>query len=502
MGETPPEETDQRVRNIARGVSSLSAQYIVTSLLAFVLLAFLARILGVSNYGIYSAVLLVVGIALAFSNFGLQLASTRYVALLRTSDEQESWAAARSTLLLTLGFTIVVTLAYAALTPYLSLFFTKSTQWTNLFLLGGMWLFGSSLAVTLLGVIQGLKKYALMAKMLLGSRVIMVAFTILALLEFNSIMVPLVGWALYYFLIILWSFKVVGKGILSKKKNYPYSTILKYSFPLAIAGVIQVFASNSDALAVGGYLPSSSLGIYNAVLQLTAVVGIVLVTPLVTAFFPEASSTKESEISNAFRLALRFIMLSVLPASFVMAGFSSQLLTLFSSSGSYLNGVVPMDLIAFFYLFVAIQGIATYLLQAIGHTTQVMISGIAGAAVVIFASISLVPEFGIMGAAISRISASIVGLGVALYFSRRHIGRLDNIGFYLKCVVCSILPFLALYLLGALISTRTLTLIPYVIVAGLVFLLCIKILKVLTEEDKRYISHLLPPFAQRFLKYV
>lgn len=504
MAEGTAGQADHRVRNITRGVSSLSIQNISSSLLAFVLLAALLRFLPV-EYGIYIAVLTVVGIATAFSSFGLQLASTRYVAFLREKDEAESWAAARSTLVLSLVFSLIVTLIYAVLAPFFSLFFTnpKTLAWTGLFLLGGFWLFGSSIGGTVQGIIQGLKKYALLARMLVVSRFIMVAFTILVLLRYDNIIVPVIGWAVYYFLVIGWSFKIVAKDMFSHRdKRYSYSTILKYSFPLGISGVIQVFASNSDSLVVGGYLASLSLGIYNATLQLTSFLGLVLVTPLITAFFPETSSAPNSEVSNAFRLAVRFVMLTVLPASFVLAGLSTQLLTLFSGGGSYLGGIVPMELIAFFYVFVALQGIAIYLLQAVGRTKQAMVAGIASAAVVITISVLLVPELGLVGAAISRIATAVVGLTVAIYYSREYVRKLDDSKFYIKCMICSVVPFVASYSLTLFVSSRTLTLIPYALLSGFLFLFCLKVLKVFTEEDRRYLAHLLPSFGQRFLKYI
>ncbi len=490
------------MRNITRGVTSLSVQNIGTSLLAFVLLAALLRFFPI-QFGVYSAVLLVVGIAGSFSTFGLQAASTRYVAFLRERDEGESWSAARSTLTLSLVLSLVVTLAYSLLAPYFSLFFTKSTQWTDLFLLGGLWLFGSSLGATVQGIIQGLKKYTLLAKILFVSRFAMVAFTILVLFAYHNIAIPVIGWAVFYFLIIGWSIKFVAKDLFSKKSGrYSFSTIMRYSFPLGIAGIIQIFASSSDSIVVGGYLASISLGVYTAALQITAVLGTVLVTPLITAFFPETSSAADSELSNAFRLAIRFLMLSVLPASFMLAALSPQLLTLFSGGGNYVGGILPMELIAFFYVFTGIQSVSIYLLQAVGRTLQAMAAGVVGAFVDIGASILLVPSLGLEGAALSKIATALIGTLVAIYYVRMYARNLDRLKFYGKCIISSAVPFAASLALTLFVSSRTLTLIPYALLSAVLFLFCLRIMKVLSEEDKRYLSHLLPSFGQKILKLI
>jgi O-antigen/teichoic acid export membrane protein len=502
LGENPAAQSDDRARNITRGISSLSIQNLGTSVLAFVLLFALIRFFP-DEFGIYSAVLLVVGIAGAFSSFGLQAASTRYVAFLRDKDEAESWAAAKSTLILTLILSVIVTLAYCLLSPYLSLFFTKSTQSTLVFLLGGLWLFVSSISSVVQGIIQGMKKYVLLAKMLFISRFVMVAFTIVVLLAYRDIVIPVLGWAIFYILIMVWSLKIVRKDLFSKKiGRYSFSTIMRYSFPLGIAGIIQVFASSSDSIVVGGYLSSVPLGIYTAAIQLTGVLSTVLMTPLTTAFFPETSSAADSELSNAFRLAIRFLMLSVLPASFMLAALSPQLITLFSGGINYSSGILPMESISIFYVFTGIQGVALYLLQSLGRTMHAMITVATGAIVDIGASIILVHYLGLEGAAISKISTALIGTLVAVYLVRAYARNLDRVGFYFKCLVSAAIPFAASLLLTSFVSSRTLTLIPYTLLSAFLFIVCLKFMKVLSEEDRRYISHLLPSFGQKILKLV
>ena len=161
------------------------------------------------------------------------------------------------------------------------------------------------------------------------------------------------------------------------KGEFEYAVILKYASPLGTAAIITVIASSADLVVVGGYLNSVSLGVYNAAVIISSILGALFVAPLTTALLPEiSSSNSESDISNGLRLAFRFTVLLVLPASMLVAALSNQLIEFFSGGGAYLAGSFSLELIALFYLFVALQTILVVLFMAIGKTVHAMIGGL------------------------------------------------------------------------------------------------------------------------------
>ena len=167
--------------------------------LGFVFLVAIIRLLpGLVQYGIYSAVLVTVGIASTVAGFGLSLAATRFVALLWNDSEQTSWVVARKTVLLSLVLTSVTTAFYLAISPLLSIYFTKSTSWTWAFLLGGAWIFSVSISNTFQGILQGLKKYVQLAKIIFVTRLVMVVASTAILYFDRTIAVPLLAWVLFY----------------------------------------------------------------------------------------------------------------------------------------------------------------------------------------------------------------------------------------------------------------------------------------------------------------
>jgi stage V sporulation protein B len=497
----PADRGEERAKNIVQGMGSLTVQNLGTSLLGFLFLVGVLRLIPVPQYAVYSAIVVTVSIASAFSGFGLNLAATRYVALLRRDDEKTSWIAARKILLLSIGLTVIVTAFYCALSPLLSLYFTKSTSWTWAFLLGGVWLFTTSISGTMQGILLGLKKYTQLAKILFVSRLSMIVFSLGILFFEHSVGIAIAGWVLFNSVIFFWILGNVGRNLLGAKGAFSYGNILRYVLPLGAAGVIAIFATSSDTVLVGGYLDTTSLAVYGAATTISGVLGLVVLGPLTSTLLPEVSSSKSVEdASNGVRIAFKFATLAILPASLLVAGLSTQLLGLIIG-GVYLTGNFTLEMIALFYVFLGIQNILLVLLQAVGKTMNVIVVGVVTAATDIGLAFLLVPHFGLTGAVVSRVAVFVDGAVVAIYLSRNYMKNLDKASYYVKGGVASALPFILVWALSTYVSSRVLTLVPDIVIYTIVFLACVKWFRLLSEEDRTYLSHTVPARFRKFVDY-
>jgi O-antigen/teichoic acid export membrane protein len=503
---------DMRAREISRGVGSLTAQNLATGFLTFVFLTSLLRLLSNIQYGAYSAVLITTTIAGTVATFGLQAAAARYVALLRQrGDEEGALAAARSIVFLSLIIGAIVSGAFAISSPFLSVYFMKSSRWTGVFLLGTIWLFSYSLSVVLQGVVQGFKRYVLLAKMLFLARAAMVGFTVAGLLVFQDVSVPIAAWVVFSATVIFWTIKVIGRDLLRRNmitkrtgRTFSYTEILKYSAPIAAAGFALNFAAYADSIVVGGYLGPVMLGTYNAAVTISGIMSVVLLIPLVTAFLPEASSSSSDPIgvSNGLRLGFRFVTLAILPASFLIAALSVQLMTLFSGGDGYLVGAQSLEIIALTYVFYSIMSVIYYLLQALGRPLEALVIGGLSACADVALSLALVPSLGLLGAALSKGLVALVGMAVGLYLARGYAKNHDSLKFYAKGFVSSLIPFVVVLALSNFYSHRTFTLVPYFLLGSLLFVISLKVMKVLTEEDRRFLSHVIPQGFKWILRYL
>ena len=497
----------QRTKNIITGVRSLTIQNVVNSLLSTVFLALLLRLLSPVEYGIYSAVVLVTLVGSSIASFGLQIAATRFVAFL-SFDEGETRVVSRAILILSLAFASASTFAVVLLSPTLSMYFTKSTDSAWIFAASGAWLFTGSISGIFQGLVQGMKKYESLAKILMSAGSLMVGITVFGLLVFNSVLVPIIAWIVYGSVICFWSLVVTRHAVRSNGNlatdSRQLKQILKYSIPLGIAGIVTVATGAADPLVVGGVLSVTELGAYNTAIAISGGLGLIFFTPLNTAFLPETSSRAldARKLSTGLRLAFRYSVLALIPVSLGLAALSTQMMDLFTGGGSsYLVANVSLQLMSVFFVFVAMQGIPTSILLSTGRTTQVMLIGIATVVMDIGLSELMVPSFGLVGAATSRILVDLAGFVMTVYLTKSYFKNVVDVGFYAKVIISSLIVFGVLASLSEFVDDSLMSLIPYIFIGGGVLYLCVRLMGILTEEDKKYIEHFVPAKFGKLLRF-
>jgi O-antigen/teichoic acid export membrane protein len=168
----------------------------------------------------------------------------------------------------------------------------------------------------------------------------------------------------------------------------------------------------------------------------------------------------------------------------------------------YLGGTLTLQLIALFYVFLAIQTVLLVLMQALGKTREVILVGVIAAATDIGVALLFVPHFGLTGAVSSKVAVSLVGAGVSIYLCRSYLGKLDGWIFYLKGLISSLFPFAVLFLLSTFFSSRLITLVPYAALFVVIYLACVRGFHLVTQEDRAYLAHTLPGRLQRLINFL
>ena len=95
-----------------------------------------------------------------------------------------------------------------------------------------------------------------------------------------------------------------------------------------------------------------------------------------------------------------------------------------------------------------------------------------------------------------------MGAIVGFYFARRYLGNLDRTSFYFKGLIAALAPFVVTLGLSDYVSIRLISLVPYTFVYVLIFLACVKFLKLLNDEDRQFISHILPKFMRSLTNHL
>lgn len=501
QGELGP--TVGRARNIVRGVGSLTVYSALNAVLSFVQFTVLVRLLPRTVYGAYSSAQVSATIASVVAGVGLASAVVRYLAP-SSGATGSGWGPAKAAMYLTLAFAGAASLVFALAAPYLSDYFLKSPADAWVFYLGALWTFTAAVDNPILAMLQGMRKYHRYSAVLLGSKVVSVAVAIAGVVLYQSLAIAIAAQALFAALSTMAALPTVFGPFRRASARGSYLKVLRYGFPLGVAGIVSIIAANADIVVVGGYLNLGDLAVYNATVTISTVLAAFFVTPLVTALFAESSFSSETiaEVSRGVYLALRFALLTVLPASLFAAAVSPQLFNLFSSGGGYAEGIPFLELITVFYLFFAVQTVSIYVLQGVGRTRQVLLTGLVTAVGEVGLSVSLVPGLGLAGAAISRVTVFALGCTVSLYFLRPYLKGALGVGFLAKALVSAGVPGVVVFALSSVVSDRILTLLPYTVVGLLLFLGCARALKLFSAEDRSFVAHLLPARLQWVIRFI
>ena len=493
QGVPQPPPGPNRGRNIVRGLGSLTLYSAFSAVLGFVQFFVLVRLLTNPVYGDFAAVQVSVSIASVVAGMGLGSAVVRYLAP-SAGPDGAGWGPAKAALILTSGLALAASSVFVLAAPFLSDYFLKSPSGAWIFYLGAFWVFTTAIDNPVLGMLQAMRRYHRYSLILVAARVVSVAVAVAGVVLYRSLAIALGSMALYGALATLAVLPSVIGPLRRGTAKGSYMTVLRYGFPLGIAGIVSVVASNADIVVVGGYLNTGSLGVYNATVTISTVLAAFFVTPLVTALFAETSfsSEKREDVARGTGLAIRFVMMTLLPASFFAAALAPQLFSLFSGGGAYTQAVPYLELITVFYIFYAAQTVAIYVLQGVGRTRDVLAVGALTAVGEVVLSASLIPGLGLEGAAVSRVAMFAAGALLSLYLIRDFLPRPVDYRFMGKAVLSALVPSAGVYLPSALVSDRVLTLVPYTVLGLALFLACARLLRLFSADDKAYLSHLLP----------
>lgn len=193
--------------------------------------------------------------------------------------------------------------------------------------------------------------------------------------------------------------------------------LLKYSLPLVPAAVAYVFLTLTDRICINYFLTKTDLGVYSVGYKFSFAISLI-VSGFSTAMAPLLYQRyKEKETKTDMSVLFNWYVFGGLFAVTTLSVFAEETIILFTQKPFYqASDVMPM-----LYLSVWFSGLSMF---APGMNLQNRTKWIAGVSVVaavlnIGLNIWLIPVFGIKGAALATLGASIVNYVAVFVLSRR-----------------------------------------------------------------------------------
>ena len=376
----------------------------------FALISIHTKLLTTTEYGMLALMLLTVEIVRAVAAQWINLSMLRLLPS-KSSDQHSYFAAIACSIILccTLpAFALVIVGLH--LTELLSI--NTSIATFLLFLTKALYLFYLELA----RVMERLNQYRIAV---LTQSIMSIVFTGALLFIHTDILLALYALSFSYVVAGISVFKRLSVGF-SKLKTVDAKAIFAYGLPLMASGLVAAISSRLDRYFIADYLDLAQTGIYAAISNILLGIGALIFMVVALPSYPELTK-KINDKTALYKAHGEYLTLLTCVAMPALVGFCilAEPITQLLLSDEYLAQGPTI-------IYILCAGVFVINLKAhyIDHGLQFSLNTKYLPRISVFSLIinlslllTLIPLYGLIGAASAFLSASLVSFGVALWLS-------------------------------------------------------------------------------------
>lgn len=452
-----------------------------TALGGFVSMVLVARMLGVAATGDVAYAIWVVGIIATFLDFGVHSTLARFLPQLIAEHGKQR--ADRLTAALFRPYAAACFLAFSGLCAYAVWLFSKRAdgQAFEVLLVATLILL-QTLANFALGRLRGVQRFDVSASMTIFSFGLQIAGVAIGV-HFWGAPGVLAGYCAGSAPLAIQALKWLWLGNVDIRLIEPQ--IVRFAAFTWVGAFAAAFVwSRSEVFFLQRSWGPEAVGILTAALVFSnlAAQGPLLLTGALLAFFSERVATQPLKVINqAFATATRMLAFVALPLGFGTAAVLPALVPLLYGS-AFDSAVGPATIVVIAAAFAATGAVGTHMMCARNRSDFIFYSNLAGAALSIIAGFTVIPLYGIVGAAVSRAAIQMFMLCFGLWFIARrlecplplrHLGRLTASAALCGCAARTVL----------LVAHGPLALPAAIIAGALVYWASVRLLDALPPED-------------------
>ena len=241
----------------------------------------------------------------------------------------------------------------------------------------------------------------------------------------------LVLWFIYSFVVVFVISSAVVYFFLFKKNfpkslthNFSSTEILRTSYPMALSAISYFLMQSTDVLFISAYDTFESVAYYSIAVKLATVTALALISVNIVIAPKIASIYNDKnfyQLKLILKKATRMNVVISLPIIIILLFFSEYVLSTFGSNYILAKNALWILLIAQF--FNSITGPSALYLNMTGRQKKLNVILVISLLINVVLNIILVPDFGMLGAAISTTTSFVISkiLASALVF------YLDNV---------------------------------------------------------------------------
>jgi O-antigen/teichoic acid export membrane protein len=311
------------------------------------------------------------------------------------------------------------------------------------------------------------------------------AMIILLIILLRSFVGLVIGWVVSDAATLLVYLYFAVRALGAPRFDFPLAKLVSYYFPLELAQIVQYAQTWFDRAILVVYVSLATLGIYNAAIVafgvLTSVAG-----AMSNMLFPAYSSIQDvterrESMRGATGLATRYATLILTPLGFGLLATAKPAITLLVGE-AYVGGHLPLVIFSSAFAVTAFATALGPVFLALNETKSfAAIVGVA-TAIGLAAAYILLPIWGIEGAAAARALTIILTTIFTIHVLKSRIGLQLDLKMIAKTMLSGTTMAAALFLVQ--LTRYNKFLLPlYVLVGGMVYIMMLRLLKVVHSSD-------------------
>lgn len=424
-------------KKFTKNVGLITAVNVLIVLKAIIFLPLITKMLGAFSYGVWAQLLVTVGLLVPIIRLGLTNSITRFIAA--EKDNEEIQEGVYSSLFLVTGLSLVVSIIFLLFIHPISQFFQAPFLLTAVLPL--IILF-EVLNTTLLSVFQGLFEMRKFSFFMIVLSLLEIMLVIASIYRgyglIGAVLSLLCAKAIAFVLIYLNIYTTIGFKIptfylVKRYLSFGLPTLLSNASYLAVTSIDKyIIGVYLGTLFVGYYAPAYSLG--NFVTFLIIPIGFVLLPALSKSY----DEDKIYEVKTKLRYSLKYFLMVAIPTVCGITVLIKQILTIFTTHEIASNAFFVTPLVASSILFYGSSDIFSQILTLVKKTKIIGLIWGAAAVVNIVLNLLLIPQIGILGAALATLTAYLFAFLLIWYYAFKELSF--HIDWYAitKILLCSL----------------------------------------------------------------
>lgn len=315
-------------------------------------------------------------------------------------------------------------------------------------------------------------------------------FITLGLTVTNALWAKIAAIAISFLVSAIFLVSIVKKADLRSEKTIKLGkSLLLYSFPVSLAGILFNTLLSSDRLILGYLMSESEVGIYQAVNQFPSFF-LLFLSAVNLVFYPLIGDLLDrkdyQELNNLFKTAVRYGLFVSMPVLMFLLVFPGEVITVFFSK-DFAIGVPALQILAVAQFINVSTGSVGPLLILSNHQRKWLTANLIGFLVAVALNFLLIPTLGLTGSAIGTGAAIIILFSIGMLMVKKELGLWPYTSDTLKLFLSLPIGLLGVYLLKSWINLP-LNFLYLIVFSGLTLLVFIAIILVIgIQPDDRFL---------------